>query len=186
MKILILLTLIVLTFSIGKAAEPTQIPLVCSQIAFDMVSKKLLDVEEQNQYIRGLNRLDKSLSEFSKKEADQKSLVDFRSIAPVFDHKVDVMTINYMSKVVQMLDEQKDQQKQVQIMQIALTNLSLQYNALIPEFMKKCGSMVSHDREACANAKNETDKLNNCYNGNEQIVSWVENTSPYFKAQKTI
>ncbi len=184
MRILVLIAFIALTISLSRA-DVKDYEISCTELAYELISEKLHLVQESNYRIKNLNRLDRSLSELSQKAPVERKKFDFINIPPVFNHKTDIMTVNYMSKVMKLISEENEMQKKVIIKSMALSNLALEYKKLIPNFMNSCVNLTIKKHQLCTSAKDSSKNIEDCYNLNYLAKEDATNKSPFFQGIKS-
>lgn len=153
----------------------------CTQLAFDLISKKVDHIQENNMRIHHLNRLDESFAELSHKKPEKREKMDFIKESPVFNHETDIMTVNYMARIMKLIQAEKAMDKKVQMKSIAMTNLATEYKKRIPKFMNDCVNLVVKNNRKCINAKDEKEKLTYCYDSRLLANEKVRELSPFFK-----
>ncbi len=180
MKLLMLVLFIIFTFSVTRA-DTRSYETACTQLAFELISKKMNYVHENNRYLDSLNRLDKSLSELSKKKPIERAKLEFRTIPPVFTHATDVMTVNYMSRILKMVHDTQIEDKKEAIKNVAINNLAAEYKKLIPQYMNNCVNKMIENKRSCAKAKSGMEKLSFCYSDNLLATEEAKLHSPFFQ-----
>jgi hypothetical protein len=179
MKFVLLIFFIIFTFSLAHA-DTRAYDYACTQIAFDMISEKVNHVQDHNSYVKSLDRLDKSLSEFSKRKPQVRKKMSFRELPPVFNHSTDVMTVNYMSRVYQMIQKTQEEGKKITIKNVAFKNLAAEYKKLIPKYMNNCVNNMILGQKKCRNAKGSAEKIAFCYSDKSIAIDQAKIKSPFF------